>query len=294
MQFINSGYEKQMMDESIKNAMNVQGSQYAQASGYQQPYLQAGQQSLAQLLGNLQSGAYNVNVTPQNLQNDPGYQFQMQQGLQALQRSAAAKGGLGGGAFAKAMTQYSQGLAANQYQNAWNRQFQQNQANYNNLMGVTGMGQNSAQSLGQLATNYGNAMSNLYAAQGNAAVAARQNQVNSAADIENSGTQLLASMAGGGGMGGGNQPAPSNNFPSIGGGGGNMGSIMNSGGYGYGPSASSLYASNPGNYSLGNYSLSQPSMNGYDPSSVGLGSPQAGGGYSLGNYNLVPPQAGGD
>jgi hypothetical protein len=64
---------------------------------------------------------------------------------------------------------------------------------------------------------------------------------------------------------------------------GNPSGMMSSMGQGLGsaPSATSLYASNPGNYSLGNYSLGQPTP---IPTQ---------GGYSLGNYNLTPPTLGG-
>lgn len=48
-------------------------------------------------------------------QSSPGYQFQMDQGVQALDRSAAAQGGLLSGGAAKALTGFGQGLANQDY-----------------------------------------------------------------------------------------------------------------------------------------------------------------------------------
>ena len=55
------------------------------------------------------------------LQATPGYQFQLQQGLQGVQQGAASKGGLLSGAAGQAMNNYAQGQAAQGYQSAWER-----------------------------------------------------------------------------------------------------------------------------------------------------------------------------
>ena len=114
--------------------------QYAnKAAGYQQPYFDIGTQN-AQTLSNMtNSGAFNVN--PYNYQpteqapgayqqgafsfeQSPGYQFQLQQGLQGIQNSAAAQGGLLSGGTLKALQKYGTGLAAQDYGNAYNRYVQ--------------------------------------------------------------------------------------------------------------------------------------------------------------------------
>lgn len=90
----------------------------------------------------------------------PGYQFQLQQGLKALQNSAAAKGGLLSGGTAKAVNNYAQGAAQSDYTNVYNQKlgeyqnayniFQNNQANsFNRLASVAGLGQTSVGQLGQ-------------------------------------------------------------------------------------------------------------------------------------------------
>ena len=96
-----------------------------------------------------------------DIKQDPSYQFRLQEGADALERSAAARGGLLTGATAKAMERYAQDYASTEYANAYQRSlgeyqqayniFNQNQANqYNRLAGMAGLGQTAA---GQLASS---------------------------------------------------------------------------------------------------------------------------------------------
>jgi len=141
-----------------------------------QPYLGLGQQAISSLSGQLQGGQFNNNAgqyagqiqdfnpdsivrnpdfnapntqTAQfnpnvNMQQDPGYNFRMNQGLEALQRSHAASG-VSGGAAAKAILDYSQGLASQEYGNTYSRALQASQQN---------LGINQA-NFGQAAQGYG-------------------------------------------------------------------------------------------------------------------------------------------
>jgi len=82
----------------------------------------------------------------------PGFQFQLEQGQQALDRSAAARGQLLSGRGVKETQRFGQGLAQQDFGNFFNR-----------LAGVVGLGQattNQINVLGQnAATNIGNALS---------------------------------------------------------------------------------------------------------------------------------------
>lgn len=107
-----------------------------------------------------------------DFQKDPGYDFRMQQGQQALERSAAARGGLQGGGFAKALTQYGQDYASNEYQNAYNR-FNNDRTNrFNSLAALAGIGQTSNAQLGNATQNYANNASQNIMGAGNAQGAA--------------------------------------------------------------------------------------------------------------------------
>ena len=56
-----------------------------------------------------------------NMMADPGYQFRLSEGLKALDRQAAARGGLISGAALKGAQRYGQDYASGEYQNAYNR-----------------------------------------------------------------------------------------------------------------------------------------------------------------------------
>ena len=64
------------------------------------------------------SPGYGVNVSDYL---DPSMRFQMDEGLRALENSAAARGNLGSGSTLRDILRYSQGLASTDYGNAFNR-----------------------------------------------------------------------------------------------------------------------------------------------------------------------------
>jgi hypothetical protein len=154
---------------SADRANQFLGQMYGDAKGYQQPYLGAGTQAL----GQMQNPDFQRDFTMADYQADPGFEFRMNQGMQTLQRSAAAKGGLMGGQTMKALTDYSQGQASNEYQNAYNRFNSDRDRRYGRLGQIAGMGQNAASSLGSMAMGYGGAVGQNYMNAADAQAAAR-------------------------------------------------------------------------------------------------------------------------
>jgi hypothetical protein len=65
-----------------------------------------------------------------NLPDDPGYQFRLSEGLKGIERSAAARGTLLTGGTLKALGQYHQGLASQDFGDAWQRAMNTFQTNY--------------------------------------------------------------------------------------------------------------------------------------------------------------------
>jgi hypothetical protein len=118
-------------------------------------------------------------------QEDPGYQYRLDQSQQALERQMAAQGvTLGGAGFGevnptayRAMDELTQGMASQEYGNAYNRYNQDRGMIYDMLMGTAGMGQNSTgimANAGQnYATNTGNLTTGLASAQLNADLASQ-------------------------------------------------------------------------------------------------------------------------
>jgi len=91
---------------------------------------------------------------------DPGYGFRLSEGQKALERSAAARGGLLSGNTGKALTSYGQQMGSQEYQNAYNR-YQTNRANQlAPLFTLTGSGQASAAGQAAAAGNYATGAAN--------------------------------------------------------------------------------------------------------------------------------------
>jgi hypothetical protein len=81
--------------------------------GYYQPFLQGGTQAFGNALAMTQPG---FQYSP----SDPSYGFRLNEGLNAVQRSAAAGGALHSGGTLKALNNYAQNVASTQYQNDFN------------------------------------------------------------------------------------------------------------------------------------------------------------------------------
>jgi hypothetical protein len=137
-----------------------QARQFDQSRADQQPWLQAGQQALTQQQA-LNSGDFS------SFYQSPDYAFARDQGLQSLERGAAARGGfMGGGADADRMN-FASGLASQNYGNFYNR-----------LAGMSNTGQGTATNLGNLGANYANNMGNLAINQGGARASSYQQKAN--------------------------------------------------------------------------------------------------------------------
>jgi hypothetical protein len=77
-------------------------------------------------------------------QQDPGYAFRQSESLKALERSAAARGNLLSGSTLKGVQRFSQDLASQEYQNAFNRYQVERAARLNPLQSLMGSGQSAA------------------------------------------------------------------------------------------------------------------------------------------------------
>jgi hypothetical protein len=106
------------------------------------------------------------NPTQQQLQNYPGYQFQLSQGDLALQAANSPTGSALSGSALKQLSGFNQGLAASNYNNYFN-QFQTQQTNiFNRLSNIAGLGQNAAGNLGNQGAQLGTGIAGAQAAAG--------------------------------------------------------------------------------------------------------------------------------
>lgn len=119
------------------------------------PYLKTGATAEGMLAGKLPQ--LTAGFTPGDLSQDPGYQFNLSQGNNALTNRLAATGGLDSGAALKEAQQFGQGLADTTYNNAFNRNLASNAQQYNILSGTATGGQNAANTASDINTNIGEA-----------------------------------------------------------------------------------------------------------------------------------------
>lgn len=104
----------------------------------------------------------------EDFEADPGYEFRRQEGMRGVEGGAAARGGLLSGAALKAIQKYGQGLASQEYGNAYNR-FTSDQTNqYNRLAGLVNTGQGATNQVSNAAGQFGQQQANNIIGAGNA------------------------------------------------------------------------------------------------------------------------------
>jgi len=150
------------------------------------PWRDAGVKALSQL----SDADFSKDFTINDFQQDPGYLFRMQEGQKALERSAAARGGLNSGATLKALSRYGQDYASNEFTNAYNRFNADRDRRFNRLSSLSGIGQTAQGQINNAGMNYGNNVSSNQIGVGNAAAAAYIGQANRNASLIGQGAQL--------------------------------------------------------------------------------------------------------
>ena len=139
-------------------AAEVQRQMFERQVELQEPWRQAGMTALNKLI------PLATEYTPFGMgqfQQDPGYAFRMSEGMKALERGAAARGGLLSGATLKGAQRYGQDLASQEYQNAFNRYQAERQARLGPLQSLAGVGQTATQALTGAAGQYGMNVGNI-------------------------------------------------------------------------------------------------------------------------------------
>lgn len=133
--------------ESADEALALQREQWQQAREDLAPWREAGMRGLSQMQAMARHGPPRMAPftapgtldpsqfaftppTAEDLARDPSYQFRLQEGQRALERSASARGGLLGGGFARGLERYAQDYASTEYGNVYNRAMGENQVRY--------------------------------------------------------------------------------------------------------------------------------------------------------------------
>lgn len=128
--------------------LNFQRGAFGEAKGNLDPFIKSGVGA-----NNILASAYGLNgsdpalgqSTLERFRQSPDYQFALKGGSDALDNSAAAKGGMISGNQIRAQTEYGQGLATQNLQSYFSR-----------LAGMSQQGMQAGGYLGQMGTNIGN------------------------------------------------------------------------------------------------------------------------------------------
>jgi len=118
---------------SADQATQLQREMFEKQLELQRPFQEAGVNALAKM----QKGVVSDYM-------DPSYQFRLGEGMKALDRQAAARGGLISGGALKAAQRYGQDYASQEFGNAYNR-----------LAAMAGIGQTATGAMGNAAGNFG-------------------------------------------------------------------------------------------------------------------------------------------
>lgn len=124
-----------------REALALQKQMYTQSRADLAPWREAGGQAIGQGLAMLQPGYDHT--------TSPGYQFRFSEGQRAVESGGAAKGMLMSGGTLKDLTRFGQGVAADDFNDQFNR-----------TMAIAGGGQQAATSSANAGQNYANSASN--------------------------------------------------------------------------------------------------------------------------------------
>jgi len=124
---------------SADRSIDLQREMFNKQLELQQPFQEAGVNALNRMRSGDVMGMM-----------DPSYQFRLGEGMKALDRTAAARGGLISGGALKAAQRYGQEFASNEFGNAYNR-----------LASMAGIGQTATNNMGAATGNFGTNAGNL-------------------------------------------------------------------------------------------------------------------------------------
>lgn len=111
------------------------------------PYAKAGELTLERLIKGLEPGG-EFSKQFSGVIDDPGYKFRLNEGQRAVERGAAARGGLFSGASLRDLTEFSQGLASQEYGKAFDRFTGERDKNFDRVSSLLGPGYNASATIG--------------------------------------------------------------------------------------------------------------------------------------------------
>ena len=233
--------------DALKQGIDLEKQQWQQTTKNMLPYVQAGYTGLNALLNDISGGSaptgFNLlepvssfvgpapspNAPGAVFQASPGYQYQLNQAMNAVQNSAAGRTGAVSGNMLRGLQSNATGLAGQDYWNWYNavvNNYLQRYSDFSNmrnqgvglLSNLASQGQNAAANLGTTGTQAVSNIAGLLGTLGSSQAASTLGATNALSNSFNSGgtgSNMLNYLFGYGGGGGGT----GNLFSSSGGGG---------------------------------------------------------------------------
>jgi len=194
-----------------ERSLRTQREEYEKGLGHVSPYLETGRRGLESYEDMIRAnemeqwGGFGL----EDMQEDPGYQFRLQQGYQGLDRMAARGGERFSGKRAAGLMDYGQRMGAQEFQASRSRAFQDYQARrgedlfqLEQYRGLAGMGQQAAGFAANLGAGYAGAVTGIRGDIGQTYVSeqeARAAGMLGKAKAATSGMSAMGMMGGGGG-----------------------------------------------------------------------------------------------
>lgn len=157
--------------EAAQAGLDFQRKVYGDTRQDLAPYRNIGKTATTELTKQLPELIAPIELTQEWLESTPGYQFTKEQGLKAVQNSAAARGLGVSGAALKGAANFATGLADNTYKTQFDVANINKTNAYNRLKSLVDTGQSAATQTGSFGQSAATNIGNLSVGQGNAEAA---------------------------------------------------------------------------------------------------------------------------
>lgn len=160
--------------QGSRESTAAQERMFDKQTALQEPWRKAGETALNKLIPLTDYEPFSYD----EFTKDPGYAFRLSEGSKALDRQAAARGGLISGSALKGALRFGQEMGSQEYTNAFNRYQTERTARLQPLQSLAGVGQTSANTLSNAAGALGAAESANAIGAGNARASSYVGQAN--------------------------------------------------------------------------------------------------------------------
>lgn len=180
-----AGKAQDAQNRANAEALAEQRRQFDLNFSRQEPYHLAGVGAVNELRNMRFTGP-----TAESVLNDPGYAFGLEQGREAMENSAAARGGLFSGNAARKLLQYGTDYGTTKFNDAFERERSTFNTNSGNLFNLANIGTGAAAQLQNAGANFANNVGNIAQSGADAAGGAAVARGNIWSDAINQGVSI--------------------------------------------------------------------------------------------------------